>query len=183
LIESIIYTPTYLQGIKSRNILVRSHPLPPKLCTYFKHKPYPAETLSAYFATDPLAHDGAIPLDEYDQVPQSKIVHIEKLQLEQDTGKSIHENNDWLLDMNRAGVALLEIVTAPDMTLPKEASALTKKLQSLLRTIGASYANLEEGSLRVDVNVSVHLNDYSLETERVELKNIATITGLTRALG
>ncbi|KAI9168184.1 hypothetical protein H9P43_007556 [Blastocladiella emersonii ATCC 22665] len=138
--------------------------------------------------THPLAVNGELVLDQFDGLAAPCRVGIEQVQLEQDTGKSMHEDGATFIDYNRAGMALMEIVTRPDMTTPIEAATLVKSLQSLLRTLATCSANLEEGSLRMDVNVSVKWTDARraingvAASERVELKNIATISGLTQAL-
>ncbi|ORZ35600.1 GatB/GatE catalytic domain-domain-containing protein [Catenaria anguillulae PL171] len=133
----------------------------------------------------PIALNGALHLTEFDGLPRPKSIGIEQLQLEQDTGKSFHHDGKTFIDYNRAGMPLMEIVTRPDIESPKEAAAVVKSLQSLMRTLATCDANLEEGSLRVDVNVSVQSTDPCApvqSTERVEIKNISTVSGLVTAL-
>jgi aspartyl-tRNA(Asn)/glutamyl-tRNA(Gln) amidotransferase subunit B len=85
------------------------------------------------------------------------VVRIERLHLEQDAGKSIHDlsPSETFVDLNRAGVALMEIVSRPDIRSAKEAAAYFNKLRAILRALGTCDGNMEEGSMRADVNVSV----------------------------
>ena len=100
-------------------------------------------------------------------------VRIERLHLEQDAGKSLHDQHpDYTyLDLNRAGVALMEIVSKPDIRSSEEAAAYLKKLRSILRYLGTCDGNMEEGSMRADVNVSVRKPGAELGT-RCEIKNV-----------
>jgi aspartyl-tRNA(Asn)/glutamyl-tRNA(Gln) amidotransferase subunit B len=96
--------------------------------------------------TEPLAKDGSLELSTLDGLDYSLTVGIEQLQLEQDTGKSLHDvyPGETLLDLNRAGTGLMEIVTRPDMRSSKEAGVTVKKLQQLLRTVNSSDGNMDE---------------------------------------
>ena len=109
---------------------------------------------------------------------------IEQLQLEQDTGKSLHDvyPGQTLIDLNRAGTGLMEIVTKPDMRTSKEAGILVKKLQALLRAVDSSDGNMDEGSMRCDVNVSVHEVGKPYGA-RCELKNLNSIKSVMDAIG
>lgn len=107
-------------------------------------------------------------------------VPIERIQLEQDTGKSFHFNAHTLVDLNRAGVPLMEIVSAPVMRTEKEASAFVKSMQNLLQHIGSADANMEDGSLRADINISVHQGE--LRSHRVEVKNLNSTRSIERAV-
>ncbi|KAJ2797859.1 hypothetical protein H4R20_005035, partial [Coemansia guatemalensis] len=106
----------------------------------------------------PIGRGGYVQLGPADGLDYSKRVRIHQLQLEQDTAKSIHGVYPGyvLVDLNRAGVALIEIVSEPDIETAVEASTYVRKMQTLLRHIGISNCNMEEGSLRCDVNVSVY---------------------------
>ncbi|KAH8552069.1 B subunit of glutamyl-tRNA amidotransferase [Umbelopsis sp. PMI_123] len=128
----------------------------------------------------PVSVGGELLLAVHDGVPQPIQVRIEQIQLEQDTGKSIHDMRPdmTLLDLNRAGSGLMEIVTKPDM---RQAGQFVKKLQALLRCVGSSNANMEEGSLRCDVNVSVHKEGSPWGT-RCELKNLNSVRFLSAAI-
>ena len=102
----------------------------------------------------PIVGEGTVILDmPYGQ----KEVGIERLHLEQDAGKSIHDMDpeNTLVDLNRSGVALMEIVSKPDLSSPDEVNIYIKKLRSIMRYLGTCDGNMQEGSLRADVNVSV----------------------------
>ena len=109
-------------------------------------------------------------------------VRILRLHLEQDAGKSLHDRDPrktWV-DLNRAGVALMEIVTEPDLRSPEEAAAFMAKLRSILRYLGTCDGNMQEGSLRADVNVSVRRPGGDLGT-RCEIKNLNSIRFIRQA--
>ena len=110
-------------------------------------------------------------------------VGITRLHLEQDAGKSLHDRdpNATLVDLNRAGIALMEIVSEPDIRSAEEAGAFVRKLRSILRTIGACDGNMEEGSMRCDVNVSVRRPGAALGT-RTETKNVNSIRFVMRVV-
>jgi len=131
----------------------------------------------------PVAIGGELCLTEKDGLHKPLTVRIEQIQLEQDTGKSIHDMRPdmTLLDLNRAGSGLMEIVTKPDMRSALEAGHFVKKLQALLRCVGSSNANMEEGSCRCDVNVSVHKEGDQWGT-RCELKNLNSVRFLSAAI-
>ncbi|TFY67655.1 hypothetical protein EVJ58_g1500 [Rhodofomes roseus] len=103
-------------------------------------------------------------------------VRIKQIQLEQDTGKSTFDprNQESSIDLNRAGVGLMEIVSEPDMRSPEEAGQYVRALQALLRAVGSSDGNMEQGSLRCDVNVSVNRRGEPLGT-RCEIKNLNSV--------
>ncbi|KAG0371058.1 hypothetical protein BGZ54_000976 [Gamsiella multidivaricata] len=132
---------------------------------------------------EPLAQNGKIAISVLDGLDYPLTVRIEQLQLEQDTGKSLHDIYPGLtlLDLNRAGTGLMEIVTKPDMTSSKEAGILVKKLQALLRTVNSSDGNMDEGSMRCDVNVSVHELGKPYGA-RCELKNLNSIKSVMDAI-
>ncbi|XP_027872035.1 glutamyl-tRNA(Gln) amidotransferase subunit B, mitochondrial isoform X1 [Xiphophorus couchianus] len=112
-----------------------------------------------------------------------KNVHIKQIQLEQDSGKSLHDdvNSQTLIDLNRAGVGLMEVVMEPDMSCGEEAAAAVRELQLILQALGTCQGNMSEGQLRVDANVSVHRPGEPLGT-RTEVKNINSIRYLARAI-
>ncbi|XP_014680431.1 PREDICTED: glutamyl-tRNA(Gln) amidotransferase subunit B, mitochondrial-like [Priapulus caudatus] len=115
--------------------------------------------------------------------PRELSVRIIQLQLEQDSGKSLHdeENGYTLVDLNRAGVGLMEIVTAPDMCDGEEAASLIKELQLIFKTIGTCNARMDEGSLRVDANISVHRPGEPLGV-RTEVKNLNSVRFVAKAI-
>eukprot|EP00123_Amoebidium_parasiticum_P004025 comp15319_c0_seq1/m.12168 comp15319_c0_seq1/g.12168 ORF comp15319_c0_seq1/g.12168 comp15319_c0_seq1/m.12168 type:complete len:511 (-) comp15319_c0_seq1:597-2129(-) len=101
----------------------------------------------------------------------SRTIRIARLHIEQDTGKSLHEGTKVYVDLNRAGTGLMEIVTEPDIRSGEEAAMFVRKLQGILQELGTCDGNMDEGSMRVDVNVSVRRpgEDYGV---RVEVKNV-----------
>lgn len=112
-----------------------------------------------------------------------KTIKVERLHIEQDAGKSIHDRvpEHSAVDLNRAGVGLMEIVSAPELTSAEEAGAYLRKLRTMLVYLGTSDGNMEEGSLRVDANVSVALPGQPLGT-RVEIKNLNSVRFMQQAI-
>ena len=106
----------------------------------------------------------------------TRMIGITRLHLEQDAGKSLHDQHPTktFIDLNRAGVALMEIVSEPDIRSPEEAGAYVRKLRSILRYLGTCDGNMEEGSLRADVNVSVRKAGEEYRT-RCEIKNVNSV--------
>ena len=130
---------------------------------------------------DPVVGKGEIEIDLADGT--SRTVGITRLHLEQDAGKSIHDQDPrkTLIDLNRSGVALMEIVSEPDMRSAEEAGAYVTKLRSILRYLGTCDGNMQEGSLRADVNVSVRKPGGELGT-RCEIKNVNSIRFIREAI-
>ena len=126
----------------------------------------------------PLVGEGQllIEADEKGGIPQDKTIGIERIHVEQDAGKLMHDQHPTMsyVDLNRCGVALMEIVSRPDMTSPAEAGAYVRKLRSILRYVGSCDGNMEEGSMRADVNVSVRRAGEELGT-RTETKNVNSV--------
>src|SRR5688572_21536265 len=122
----------------------------------------------------PIVGEGEVIVDLLDGT--SFTVGIERLHLEQDAGKSIHDRHPAksYVDLNRSGVALMEIVSRPDMRSADEARAYLTKLRTILRYLGTCDGNMEEGSMRADVNVSVRRPGGPLGT-RCEIKNVNSI--------
>ncbi|MBA1338363.1 MAG: aspartyl-tRNA(Asn)/glutamyl-tRNA(Gln) amidotransferase subunit B [Pelagibacterales bacterium] len=130
---------------------------------------------------NPIVGEGEITLD----LPNgSKKIRIERLHLEQDAGKSIHDldPSNTFVDLNRSGVALMEIVSKPDMRSPNEVNAYVKKLRSIMRYLGTCDGNMQEGSLRADVNVSVRKEGDKLLGTRCEIKNVNSIKFMQAAI-
>ena len=130
---------------------------------------------------NPIVGEGEVVLD----MPYgTKKVGIERLHLEQDAGKSIHDidpDNSYI-DLNRSGVALMEIVSKPDLRSPEEVNVYVKKLRSIMRYLGTCDGNMQEGSLRADVNVSVRkVGDKKFGT-RCEIKNVNSIRFMQLAI-
>ena len=114
---------------------------------------------------------------------QARRIGVTRLHLEQDAGKSLHDQDPArsFIDLNRAGVALMEIVSEPDLRSPEEAGAYLRKLRSILRYLGTCDGNMEEGSLRADVNVSVRRHGEPFRT-RCEVKNVNSIRFVMQAV-
>ncbi len=129
----------------------------------------------------PIVGTGAVEVELADG--SSKPIGITRLHLEQDAGKSIHDQhpNKTLIDLNRSGVALMEIVSEPDIRGPEEAGAYLRKLRSILRYLGTCDGNMEEGSLRADVNVSVRRHNEPYRT-RCEVKNVNSVRFVMQAV-
>jgi len=129
----------------------------------------------------PIVGEGEVIVDLPDGT--SFTVGIERLHLEQDAGKSLHDQHPTYsyVDLNRSGVALMEIVSRPDMRSPEEARAYLTKLRTILRYLGTCDGNMEEGSLRADVNVSVRRPGDPLGT-RCEIKNVNSIRFVGQAI-
>jgi len=129
----------------------------------------------------PIVGSGAVEIELADG--STKNIGITRLHLEQDAGKSLHDQDPTKshIDLNRAGVALMEIVSEPDIRSPEEAGAYVKKLRSILRYLGTCDGNMEEGSLRADVNVSVRKAGESYRT-RCEVKNVNSIRFVMQAV-
>ncbi len=127
----------------------------------------------------PIVSDGKLEIDTQGGV---KIVRIERAHMEEDAGKNIHEGSYSLVDLNRACTPLLEIVSKPDMKNSEEAIAYLKKLHAIVRFIGISDANMQEGNFRCDANVSIRpKGDEKLYT-RVEIKNLNSFRFIAKAI-
>ena len=126
----------------------------------------------------PLVGEGEIHLDlpGEDGAGATKVVGVERIHVEQDAGKLMHDQHPSYsyVDLNRSGVALMEIVSKPDMRSPEEAGAYVRKLRAILRYVGSCDGNMEQGSMRADVNVSVRKPGEALGT-RTETKNVNSV--------
>jgi len=131
--------------------------------------------------SQPIVGKGTVVLDLPDGKTRS--VGITRLHMEQDAGKSLHDQHPTLsyIDLNRAGIALMEIVSEPDLRSAEEAGAYLRKLRSILRYLGTCDGNMEEGSMRCDVNVSVRRVGEPLST-RCEIKNVNSVRFLMQAI-
>ncbi|XP_071787634.1 glutamyl-tRNA(Gln) amidotransferase subunit B, mitochondrial-like [Asterias amurensis] len=154
-----------------------------------KHYFY-ADLPSGYQITQqrlPIAENGQITFTLFDkkhkEKPTSHRIRIKQVQLEQDSGKSLHDdvNHETLVDLNRAGVGLMEIVTEPDLSSSLEAATLVRELQLILQCIGTCDGRMDEGSLRVDANVSVNRPGDPPGT-RAEVKNINSVRFVRNAI-
>jgi len=129
----------------------------------------------------PIVGEGTVILDMKDG--STRTIGIERLHLEQDAGKSLHDQHPQksFIDLNRAGTALMEIVSKPDMRSPEEAAAYVTKLRTILRYLGTCDGNMAEGSMRCDVNVSVRKPGEGYRT-RAEIKNVNSIRFMFQAI-
>ena len=130
---------------------------------------------------DPIVGEGELVVERDDGTTFS--VGIERLHLEQDAGKSIHDlDPNWTyVDLNRAGVALMEIVSRPDLRSPEDAAAYVKTLRALVRRLGTCDGDMDKGNLRADVNVSVRKPGAPLGT-RCEIKNVNSLRFIQQAI-
>src|SRR5512134_401261 len=130
----------------------------------------------------PLVGEGVVMLDLKDG--STREVGIERLHVEQDAGKSLHDQDPrrTFVDLNRAGVALMEIVSKPDIRSPEEAGAYLRKLRSIMRYLGTCDGNMEQGSLRCDINISVRLVGENALRPRAEVKNVNSIRYVMQAI-
>ena len=152
-----------------------------------KNYPYP-DLMKGYQISQfdrPIAERGE--LEVQDAKGSSKIIGITRVHLEEDVAKLLHRKESHgegysLLDINRAGVPLMEIVSEPDMRSPEEAHSYLTSLHSIVRYIGASTANMEEGSFRCDANISIRPLGKSELGEKVEIKNVNSFKSVFKAL-
>ncbi len=129
----------------------------------------------------PIVGEGSLKIT--DANGEDKIIGIERIHLEQDAGKSLHDQHPSksFIDLNRTGVALMEIVSKPDLRSPEEAASYVKKIRTVLRYIDTCDGNMEQGSLRADCNVSVRKPNGDLGT-RCEIKNLNSIKFISQAI-
>lgn len=130
----------------------------------------------------PIILDGHIDIDLEDGA--TKTIRVERAHIEQDAGKLVHDlyPNHSCVDLNRAGIPLLEIVSAPDIRSPYEACEYVKNLRAILRAVDASDGDMEKGSFRCDVNISVRPSGESKFGTRCEIKNVNSIRSVARAI-
>ena len=130
----------------------------------------------------PIIGEGTVYLDMADG--STRAIGIERLHLEQDAGKSMHDQHPdrSYIDLNRAGVALMEIVSKPDMRSPEEVGAYLKKLRSIMRYLGTCDGNMEEGSMRCDCNISVRKAGEKELRTRCEVKNVNSVRFAMQAI-
>ena len=129
----------------------------------------------------PIVGEGVIEIELADD--RTKKVGVERIHIEQDAGKMLHDQHPSFsyVDLNRSGVALMEIVSRPDMRSPEEAGAYVRKLRAILRYVGSCDGNMEQGSMRADVNVSVRRPGGPLGT-RCEIKNVNSVRFVQAAI-
>lgn len=152
--------------------------------SYFDRKSYfYPDNPSAFQITQlytPIVEHGSLVIDFEDGT--SKTIRINRAHIEADAGKNIHEGDISLVDLNRASTPLIEIVSEPDMRSAEEAVLYLKKLHSIVRYLDISDANMQEGSFRVDVNVSIRPKGDDKLYTRVEIKNINSFRFIQRAI-
>ena len=155
------------------------------LTSVFERKNYFYADLPAGYQisqyAQPVVGEGTVILDLADA--SIRAIGIERLHMEMDAGKSLHDQDPrrTFIDLNRSGVALMEIVSKPDMRSPEEAGAYLRKVRSIVRYLGTCDGNMEEGSLRCDVNVSVRHPGEELRT-RTEVKNVNSVRFAMQAI-
>lgn len=131
--------------------------------------------------SDPIVGEGIVTID----MPEGpKDIRIERIHIEQDAGKSMHDQSPdaTFIDLNRSGIALMEIVSMPDLSSAEEAVEYVKKLRSIMRYLGTCDGDMEKGSLRCDVNVSVRPKGDKKLGNRCEIKNLNSMRFLTKAV-
>ena len=129
----------------------------------------------------PIVGEGMVTLDMPDGTRE---IGVERLHMEQDAGNSIHDQdpNRTFIDLNRSGVALMEIVSKPDLRSPEEAGAYLRKLRAIVQYLGTCDGNMEQGSLRCDANVSVRPSGSDELRTRAEIKNINSVRFVMQAI-
>jgi aspartyl-tRNA(Asn)/glutamyl-tRNA(Gln) amidotransferase subunit B len=129
----------------------------------------------------PVMENGSLNIDLADGTV--KVIHIERLHIEQDAGKLLHDHHPSksFVDLNRAGVGLMEIVSSPDLRSKEEVATYLNNLRTLLRYLGTCDGNMEEGSMRCDINISVRKSGEPFRT-RVEVKNVNSIRFIQQAI-
>lgn len=153
--------------------------------TRFDRKSYfYADLVKGYQITQdelPLCYEGYVNIEDEDG--NDKKIRLIRIHVEEDTGKSLHtDKGETLLDYNRSGVPLIEIVTCPDMNSAKEAREFLEKLKATVIYLGVSDGKMEEGSLRCDVNVNVVDTETGVKTNISEIKNIGSFRGVEKAI-
>src|SRR5690606_8726361 len=130
----------------------------------------------------PICRNGYLDIDLKDG--KSKGIRLTRIHMEEDSGKSMHDQDlyDTLLDYNRAGVPLVEIVTEPDIDSSEEAYIFLSEIRKLVRYLEICDGNMEEGSLRCDANISVRFKDKNDFGTKVEVKNMNSMTNVKRAI-
>ena len=167
-------------SIADRSVFARKHYFYPDLPKGYQISQYDT----------PICYDGYLEVypDEDDETgpfaPDAKRIGLTRIHMEEDAGKSLHDGGDGQtrLDFNRCGVPLLEMVTEPDLRTPREAYLFLERLRQLVRYLGISDGNMEEGSLRCDANVSVRPRGRESYGTRTELKNLNSMRHVEQAL-
>jgi aspartyl-tRNA(Asn)/glutamyl-tRNA(Gln) amidotransferase subunit B len=161
--------------IVERSIFARKHYFYPDLPKGYQISQY----------EEPLCENGFLEIEQEDGA--IKRINIIRIHLEEDAGKSVHNEdyvaeNETLIDLNRCGVPLIEIVSGPDIRTPKQAALYLEKIRQLVRYLGISDGNMSEGSLRCDANISIRPSGSKTLGTKTELKNMNSISGVEKAL-
>lgn len=125
--------------------------------------------------------DEPVCVNGYVELDSGKKIRIERIHIEEDAGKLVHDGGYTYVDYNRGGVPLIEIVSMADISTPEEAKEYAEKLQLIMRNVGVSDCKMQEGSMRCDVNVSIHQPGETWGT-RTEIKNINSLSNIVRAI-
>jgi aspartyl-tRNA(Asn)/glutamyl-tRNA(Gln) amidotransferase subunit B len=160
--------------IRRRSIFARKHYFYPDLPKGYQISQF----------EDPICYDGHVDIVLDDETGETRRIGITRIHMEEDAGKSIHDQDpyDSLIDLNRCGVPLIEIVSEPDIRSPREAYLYLQKMRQIVRYLDVCDGNMEEGSLRCDANVSVRpVGQTSLGT-KTEVKNMNSFRNVERAL-
>ncbi|MBO4474174.1 MAG: Asp-tRNA(Asn)/Glu-tRNA(Gln) amidotransferase subunit GatB [Clostridiales bacterium] len=133
----------------------------------------------------PIGRNGYVDIEPVEEGASSKRIRIHELHMEDDAGKLIHDEagNCTMIDLSRCGVPLLEIVTEPDFRSAEEVTAFLQTLRTMLKFIGVSDCKMQEGSLRVDVNLSVRASGEEKLGTRTEMKNLSSFRAVSKAIG
>ncbi|MCX6113562.1 MAG: Asp-tRNA(Asn)/Glu-tRNA(Gln) amidotransferase subunit GatB [Proteobacteria bacterium] len=156
--------------INNKNIFARKNYFYPDLPKGYQISQY----------EEPLAINGWVEIGFKDG--SKKKIGITRLHMEEDAGKNTHNVNESLVDLNRSGIPLIEIVSEPDMRTPEEAVAYFKKLKTVLEYLEVCDCNMEEGNLRCDINVSIRKNEHEKFGTKVEIKNLNSFRFVEKAL-
>jgi aspartyl-tRNA(Asn)/glutamyl-tRNA(Gln) amidotransferase subunit B len=168
-------------SVAPRSVFARKHYFYPDLPKGYQISQYDT----------PICYDGYVEIypgedeeekEEIDPQADARRIGLTRIHMEEDAGKSIHDAGRTRLDFNRCGVPLLELVTEPDLRTPREAYLFLKRLRQLVRYLGISDGNMEEGSLRCDANVSVRPRGRESFGTRTELKNMNSMSHVEQAL-
>jgi aspartyl-tRNA(Asn)/glutamyl-tRNA(Gln) amidotransferase subunit B len=129
----------------------------------------------------PVGFEGYLDITDYAKAGTEKKIRITRVHIEEDTGKSIHQGNETLLDFNKAGVPLIEVVTEPDFQSLEDIDLFAKRLRQIVRYLGVSDADMEKGQMRYELNISLQKpGETELPNYKVEVKNIGSISLLQK---
>ncbi len=164
--------------VAERSVFARKHYFYPDLPKGYQISQYETPICDGGFVEIVLEES------EGDGAPRTKRIGLTRIHIEEDAGKSLHDQDpyDTLLDFNRCGVPLIEIVSEPDLRSPREAYLYVQKIRQIVRYLGVCDGNMEEGSLRCDANVSIRLRGQTELGTKTEVKNMNSFRNVERAL-